>query len=154
MHYNYINNNANTSVSIISSGTKLTCLHSHLQSAHLHLLWKRFIQCICGLILYWTSTVWSNFSVPSSMNTCSTQIRNYDSSSYIGIDPGREYHFLKTLPAYNSRTKKSALCSYRTRRQRRSFRCFVPVFELFASRKQTGSCFTSSPGQFFSFVVV
>ena len=33
-------------------------------------------------------------------------IRNYNSSSYIGIDPGREYHFLKTRPAYNSRTEK------------------------------------------------
>ena len=26
-------------------------------------------------------------------NLTSGNIRNYDSSSYIGIDPGREYHF-------------------------------------------------------------
>ena len=64
-------------------------------------------------------------------------IRNYDSSSYIGIDPGREIIKKKKkrdprITRVYRETDSVALCCYRTRRQRRSFECFIPVFKLFA----------------------
>ena len=92
-----------------------------------------------------------NDTICSDLRLC---IRNYDSSSYIGIDLGREI-IKKTQLAYNSRTKKLIV------------QLFVPIEPegkgghlnvLFQSsncllqENKKSSCFNSSPGQIFSVV--
>ena len=69
-------------------------------------------------------------------------------SSYIGIDPGREYHFLKTRPAYNSRTKKRLFVAIEPEGKDGHFNVLFLSSNCLLQEKKKSSCFTSSPGQF------